>query len=1273
MFTKSRSFGDVSSLLKIAVLQRFARVVMTRIGFLVAASLFALTAAAAASAGTVNGTLFLDFNVDGVKQAEETGLGGLTVNLKTPGPNGMPFDFDDLTIATATTDGVGNYSFTGVPAGTYYVNFDRSPFANNFLFSPKDQGSDDTLDSDADPTTGNTPIFSLGAAATVTRDVGWVSIRTRSVSGANAAAIQSTVDSFRNDLGTLNPNVAGSALGGGRREINWDGVPAPFAAPNSFPPDFFNVNSPRGVVFSTPGTGFQVSGATGDSGAGQPAAARFGNIQPTYTANFQTFSPQRLFTAIGSNVTDVNFFLAGSATPGFSSGFGAVFTDVERANATSIEFFNQNGASLGKQFVPTSPGGGLTFFGISFSNARDRVLTRVRITTGEAALGAVEGANDLVVMDDFIYGEPVPNANLVLTVSDSPDPVVAGANITYTLTLSNVGTADAQNVSLTDDIPSATTFVSMNQTAGPGFAITGPSVGGTGTVTATGAALAAGATATFTLVVRVNSDAFGGGGISNFLGVVSNPPDILSIDNGAILGTSVITRADMAVSKVGPAAAVAGTNVSYAVAVTNGGPSDAQAVDLSDTIPAGMTFVSMAQNTGPAFSLTTPAVGGTGTAHATITTMAAGASATFTLVAKVNPAAAIGSTIVNTATIATTTTDPGAANNLSSTSLTVLPPTMSINDVTVTEGNSGSTNATFTVTLSSAIGTTVSVDFFTANGSAVQPGDFTAVNGTLNFAPGQVTRTITVPVNGDTLSESNETFFVNLSNPTNTDIADGQGLGTITDDDSPTTPTLSINDVAVTEGDSGSTNAAFTVTLSIASSSTVSVDFFTSNGSSAEPGDYTAGNGTVSFAPGQTTRTINVAVNGDTSPEPNETFFVNLANPSNADIADGQGIGTINDDDASGVIQFGSATASVSESAGAVTINVTRTGNTAGVASVTFETSDLTAQQKRDYTFGFGVVLFGPGETTKAVKIPLVNDALVEGPETLRVTLSNSSGNFVIGNPGTATITINDDDSVPTSINPIDDPAFFVRQQYLDFLGREPDPAGLAFWVNNITSCGANPACIEFKRIETSAAFFLSIEFQETAGNVARTQRVAFGRQSVDPLTRDSYLEFMRDTRQIGAGVIIGQSGAETLLDQNKQNYAQQVVNTPGFLARFPIAPATAYVDALFASAGVAPTTAERNAAIAAFGAGGNGGRTAALRSVTDSNSVRNAEFRSLFVLSEFFGYLRRNPTDAPDFNDGGFQFWLNKLNTFNGDFQAAEMVKAFLASAEYRQRFGTP
>src|SRR5437867_10363204 len=158
---------------------------------------------------------------------------------------------------------------------------------------------------------------------------------TFSGTGANAASLQTTVDAYRTALGTLNANVAGS-FPSGRREINWDGVPDALAAPNNLPANFFNVNSPRGVVFSTPGTGFQVSANAG------VAPVRFDNINPTYSSIFQTFSPQRLFTALGSNVLDVNFFVPGSTTPATVSGFGAVFTDVDLPNVTSIQYFDTN-------------------------------------------------------------------------------------------------------------------------------------------------------------------------------------------------------------------------------------------------------------------------------------------------------------------------------------------------------------------------------------------------------------------------------------------------------------------------------------------------------------------------------------------------------------------------------------------------------------------------------------------------------------------------------------------------------------------------------------------------------------------------------------------------------------------------------------------------------------------------------------------------------------------------------------------------------------------
>ena len=220
-----------------------------------------------------------------------------------------------------------------------------------------------------------------------------------SASGTNAAAIQTTVDSFRTALGTLNPNVAGS-FGSGRREINWDGVPDSASAPNALPADFFNVNSPRGVVFSTPGTGFQVSA---DNSNPTSTPVEFANIDPSYPTFFATFSPQRLFTALGSTVTDVLFFVPGSTTPGFTTAFGVVFTDVDLANTTSLQFFDVNGNSLGTFFAPNIAGNEtLSFLGVRFTT---EAVGRVRITAGNQVLAAGNTFTDLVVADDFIYGE----------------------------------------------------------------------------------------------------------------------------------------------------------------------------------------------------------------------------------------------------------------------------------------------------------------------------------------------------------------------------------------------------------------------------------------------------------------------------------------------------------------------------------------------------------------------------------------------------------------------------------------------------------------------------------------------------------------------------------------------------------------------------------------------------------------------------------------------------------------------------------------------------
>jgi hypothetical protein len=224
-------------------------------------------------------------------------------------------------------------------------------------------------------------------------------------------------------------------------------------------------------------------------------------------------------------------------------------------------------------------------------------------------------------------------------------------------------------------------------------------------------------------------------------------------------------------------------------------------------------------------------------------------------------------------------------------------PTLSIADVSANEGNAGTTNFVFTVLLSAPAGAGgVSFDIATADGTAVAGVDYAAQSLTgQTIAAGSSSYQFTVQVQGDTLREPNETFFVNVTNVSGAIVADSQSMGTIVNDDPP--PILSINDVSVVEGNAGTAAAVFTVTLSPASGEAVTVNYATANGTAAQPGDYTAASGALTFTPGQTALTITILVNGDTQPEANETFFVNLSGATNASIADNQGVGAITNDD----------------------------------------------------------------------------------------------------------------------------------------------------------------------------------------------------------------------------------------------------------------------------------------------------------------------------------------------------------------------------------------
>jgi subtilisin family serine protease len=261
-------------------------------------------------------------------------------------------------------------------------------------------------------------------------------------------------------------------------------------------------------------------------------------------------------------------------------------------------------------------------------------------------------------------------------------------------------------------------------------------------------------------------------------------------------------------------------------------------------------------------------------------------------------------------------------------------------------------------------------------------------------------------------------------------------------------------------------------------------------------------------------------------------------------------------------------------------------------------------------------------------------------------------------------------------VNPLGNSDFYVDQHYSDFLNRIPDVSGLGFWTNQINECGTDQTCIDIRRINVSAAFFLSIEFQQTGYLVERLYKAAYGNalgtstlggthQLPVPIVR--FNEFLADTQQIGRGVIIGQPGADQLLESNKQALIAEFVLRSRFIAAFPLTMTTAqFVDKLNMNAGFPLSQTERDNLV-------NSGMTRAqiLRAIAEDPDLFATESNRAFVLAQYFGYLRRNPNEGQDTDYTGYDFWLTKLNQFNGNFVNAEMVKAFILSGEYRGRFG--
>jgi len=484
---------------------------------------------------------------------------------------------------------------------------------------------------------------------------------------------------------------------------------------------------------------------------------------------------------------------------------------------------------------------------------------------------------------------------------------------------------------------------------------------------------------------------------------------------------------------------------------------------------------------------------------------------------------------------------------------------------------------------------------------------------------------------------------------------------TITINDNDPKPLMFVNPTfRVSEGDSGNTNLAVSIRLTNPTVQVVTVDYATSNGTAAAGSDYVAASGNVTIPAGSTSVTVNFTITGDTTIEPDETFALTLSNATNVSFVTGpEALVTIANDDAE--VRFNNAAFSVNEGAGFVNVTVTRVGDTSRPALVLSSTSDTAglqsctianskASERCDYATVAGRLQFGPGETTKTFTIPIVDDVLVEGDETLTVNLSGPVGvNLAAPNP--ATITIVDNDTTPATQNPIDGVTPFITQQYIDFLGRLPDPIGLANWTATLGNCPNNgvgefdnPDC---DRVHVSAGFFLSDEFRGRGYFAYKFYEVGFDR-------RPTYAEFVPDMALVGGA----QSPQSEVI--SKQIYMIAFVQRQEFKNRYDALSNSAYVDALELNAEV---TLTNKAALVAALDGNQKTRAQVLREIVELQSVTDKFFIRAFVAMQYFGYLRRDPDTI------GYDNWVTTLTADPSNFR--HMIFGFIYSDEYRHRFG--
>jgi len=397
---------------------------------------------------------------------------------------------------------------------------------------------------------------------------------------------------------------------------------------------------------------------------------------------------------------------------------------------------------------------------------------------------------------------------------------------------------------------------------------------------------------------------------------------------------------------------------------------------------------------------------------------------------------------------------------------------ISLDDVSVQEGDSDTNTAEFTVTLSGSSTLPIAVDFSTENGIAITGQDYLATSGTLTFEPGETVKTIQVPIVGDTLDEVDKDFLVNLTNPINAAIADSQGQGTIVDDDE--APGVSIDDVSIVEGDEGLQQIEFTVSLAQASGKTISVDYSSVDGTAIAGEDYQATSGTLTFEPGETSKTITVDVVGDTLDEPDEAFSIQLANLVNASATDDIGTGTIIDDDVT-VPEIAIAIDDVSvaegdEETGIAEFTVTLSGTSTSTITVDYSTENDSAIADIDYLAANGTLTFEPGETVKTIQVPIVGDTLDEVDKDFLVNLTNPNNAIIADEQSQGTI-VDDDEAPGVSINDVSVIEGDEGLQQVEFTVSLAQASGKTISVDYISADGTALAGVDYEAVAGTLTF----------------------------------------------------------------------------------------------------------------------------------------------------------------------------------------------------------